>query len=800
MADGCELAAERLYQVCDAASLAFETTRDLTDLDEALGQARALGALRFGVGIHHEGYNLYVMGSPGLGKRTIVRRLLEQRAAEVPPPPDWCYVNNFRAPHKPQALRLPAGTGASLQRDMRALVKRLLTVLPAAFDSDDYRNRVQAVKDEFKGREEQLFGTVAEQARQVHFLLVRTPVGYTIAPERNGEVLGPEEFEHLTPDERTAIEHNSEEVRQALSRAFQQVAAWHREHDKRVEQINVEITRATVEHQVWDLEQRYQALPEVTAFLAEVKNDIIENGDEIRAAAQQKMIDEVLITPFNRYYVNVLVDNGATAGAPLVYEDHPSYQNLVGRIEHLAHMGTLVTDFTLIKSGALHRANGGFLMLDMRKLLMQPFAWDALKRALYARELRIQSLEHMLSLVSTISIEPDPIPLDVKVVLIGERLLYYLLCEYDPEFALLFKVEADFAEEFERSADNSLLYARFIATLQRRERLKPIERDAVARLIEHAARCAEDGEKLSLHMERLLDVMRESDYWASERAHEVIARADVERAVAERIHRADQLRERMHEAVLRDLRLIDTEGARVAQINGLAVVQLGAHAFGHPSRITATARVGDGKVVDIEREVELGGPIHAKGVMILSAFLADRYARDQPLSLSASLVFEQSYGIVEGDSASVAELCVLQSALADIPLRQDLAITGSVNQHGTVQVIGGVNEKIEGFFDICRARGLSGSQGVIVPAGNARHLMLRGDVVEAVRDGRFHVYAVRHVDEAMERLTGRAAGTADAEGGYPADTVNGAVQRRLRKLSELRRRYARPDRDNDDKR
>lgn len=789
-----ELTAEQLYHACDVAALAFDSTADLADLPGSLGQERALGALHFGVGIRHEGYNLYVMGSPGLGKHAIVRQLLDRQAAGVAPPSDWCYVNNFRTPHKPRVLRLPAGTGRGLQADMRALVRSLLAALPAAFDSDEYRNAMQGLKDKFKAREEQLFGEVETQAREAGIILLRTPAGFTLAPLKDGEVLDAEGFDKLSAEERQQIEERSEHLRLVLRQALQQVAAASREHDQQVEQLNEAVARATVERQFMDLEARYSDLAEVPVFLDEVKRDIIEKGLEIFGAAPaEKLLDRQRLTPFNRYFVNVLVDNGDCPGAPLVYEDYPSYQNLVGRIEHQAQMGTLHTDFTLIKSGALHRANGGYLLLDARKLLTQPFAWEALKRALQARELRLQSLEQILSLASTISLEPDPIPLEVKVVLIGDRLLYYLLTQYDPEFPLLFKVEADFAEDIARSADNTRLYAQLIATLQRRERLRPLDAAAVARLVEQAARHADDGEKLSLHMQSLLDLMREADYWAGEEQRPQVCRDDVERAVRERLHRADQIRERLLEATLRDLRHIETDGRCVAQINGLAVLQLGSHAFGHPARISATARLGDGKLIDIEREVELGGALHSKGVLILSAYLASRFGGRAPLSFSASLVFEQSYAGVDGDSASCAELCVLQSALGELPLRQDLAITGSVDQHGRMQVIGGVNEKIEGFFDLCAARGLSGSQGVIIPQGNVRHLMLRREVVEAVAAGRFHVHAVAHAEQAMELLSGLPAGGADASGQFPPGTVNGAVQRRLRELSELRQRYAHPE-------
>ncbi|MCQ4347152.1 AAA family ATPase [Pseudomonas stutzeri] len=791
-----ELSAEQLYHSCDGADLDCDSSADLPDLQACLGQERAMGALHFGVGIRHEGYNLYVMGSPGLGKHTIVRELLGQRAAQQAPPSDWCYTNNFRAPHKPRVLRLPAGTGCGLQGDLRALVRSLLGALPAAFDSDEYRNAMQGLKDRYKAREEELFGNVDGQARSAGIILLRTPAGFTLAPLKDGEVLDAEAFDKLPAEEKQQIEERTERIRQLLRQALQQAAAATREHEQQVEQLNEAVTRATVERQFTDLEARYSRLEGVPAFLDEIKRDIIEKGLEIFGSAPaEKLLDRQRLTPFNRYFVNVLVDNGGCQGAPLVYEDHPSYQNLLGRIEHQAQMGALHTDFTLIKGGALHRANGGYLLLDARKLLTQPFAWEALKRALQARELRIQSLEQILSLASTISLEPDPIPLDVKVVLVGDRLLYHLLTQYDPEFPLLFKVEADFAEDLPRNAENTRLYARLIATLQRRERLRPLDRAALARLIEQAAREAADGEKLSLRLQDLLDLMREADYWAGERQRPQVRGEDVERAVRERLYRADQIRERLLEAALRDLRHIETAGQCVAQVNGLAVMQLGAHAFGHPARISATARLGDGKLIDIEREVELGGALHSKGVLILSAYLASRFGGRLPLSFAATLVFEQSYGGVDGDSASAAELCVLQSALAGLPLRQDLAITGSVDQHGRMQVIGAVNEKIEGFFELCAARGLTGSQGVIIPLGNVGHLMLRREVVEAVAAGRFHVHAVAHAEQAMELLAGLPVGAADAEGEFPPGTINGAVQSSLRELSELRQRFAHPERN-----
>ncbi len=791
---------DRLYRACDLSQLDFATTAELEPLAGPLGQERALEALNFGVGMRHDGYNLFVMGSPGLGKQTLLKELLEAEAAKGSEPSDWCYVNNFEVPHRPLALALPAGRGAELRGDMERLLDELLHAVPAAFQSDEYRIRAQEITDDYKGREERVFAELNEEAETQGVAILRTPVGFTLAPRRDGEVLGPEAFQKLPDTERESIEASVRELNEKLKEVFRQIAVWQKESRERFRELNREVSDVTVGQLLHGLEEKYAALPQVLGFLTAVKRDVAENVDAFRNVGEddsqpqaQQLRDHEL---FQRYRVNVLVDNAEAHGAPVIHEDNPNYHNLVGRVEHIAQMGALVTNFSLIKSGALHCANGGYLVLDARKVLTMPFGWEGIKRALRTREIRIESLERMLSLVSTISLEPEPIPLDLKVVLTGDRLLYYLLKAYDPEFGQLFKVVADFSEDTPRTAESTQLYARLIASLQQREGLRPLARDAVAQAIEHAARRADDSERLSVHLGDISDLLREADYWAGQAGREVVAADDVRRARDARVRRANQTEERLRDATLRETLLIDTAGARTAQVNGLAVMQLGDYAFGRPSRITATARLGQGGVVDIEREAKLGGKLHSKGVMILSAYLADRYARNQPLSLAASLVFEQSYGTIDGDSASVAELCVLLSALADVPILQSLAVTGSVNQHGQVQAIGGVNEKIEGFFDLCAVRGLSGEQGVIIPAANVKHLMLNDAVVEAARTGQFHVYAVEHVDEALSLLTGLEAGEADADGRYPPDSVNGRVQQRVEELVALRKRYAQSGRDN----
>jgi lon-related putative ATP-dependent protease len=796
------LSADRLYHACDPSQLDFQDTGELSDLEAVLGQDRAMEAIRFGVGMTHDGYNLYLAGAQGLDKTRALRSVLDPIARQAEVPPDWCYVNNFETPHRPRALRLPAGRGQQLRRDMEHLLEDLLNAIPAIFRSEEYRTRAQEISEDFQEREERAFRELGEEAKEKGVALLRTPLGYTLAPLRDGEPISQEDFDQLPPDEQRRIKRVIDEINARLKQIIRRIPAWKKESARRFKELNEEFTRETVEQLIAELLSTYAELPEVIAYLEAVRRDVSENINDFRAHEEEEPVKlhELLSSPqFRRYQVNVVIDNARSEGAPIEVEANPTYINLIGRIEHIAQMGTLQTDFTLIKGGALHRANGGYLILDVRHLLTHSFAYEALKRVLRAKQIRIESLERMLSLVSTISLEPEPIPLEVKVVLKGDRLLHYLLQTYDPEFGLLFKVLADFSEEIDRSPEATRLYARLIATLVRRERLRPFERDAVARVIEQGARQLEDGEKASLHMAGLTDLLREADYWAGQGASDGCRLEHVEQAIEARVRRLDQLRERLQEEILRDTILIDTQGTRIAQVNGLSVIQLGDFAFGRPSRITATVRLGEGKLIDIERETRLGGPIHSKGVLILSSYLGHRYASDRPLSLSASLVFEQSYGMVEGDSASAAELCALLSALAELPLRQSLAVTGSVNQLGQIQAIGAVNEKVEGFFDICKARGLDGEHGVLIPAANVKHLMLREELREAARQGLFHVYPVSSIDEVMALLTGLEPGQADAEGKYPAGTVSARIQARLDELNRLRVSFARAARSaNDD--
>ncbi|WP_428623786.1 Lon protease family protein [Sedimenticola sp.] len=781
----------QLYHACNPERLTFESTAELEHLAETIGQERVLEAIKFGVGMPHSGYNLYVMGSYGLGRHTLVHEALIKQSMEAPNPLDWCYVANFQNPHNPTALGIPAGMGRSLRRDMEQLIDDLIKAIPAAFRGDEYQRRAKEIQDDISSRESGMVRRLSEKAEQLGIKLMQGPTGFTLAPHINGKMLTPGEFDKLPEDEQKRLGGAMEEMKQELKETMSHLPEWQREMQQRFSHLNRETMELTVTEFLNELVQRYQSNEKISAYLVQVKQDIIENVDMFRQAGESNEKSFTAQDPeFTRYRVNVLVDNAETQGAPVIFEDNPTYQNLLGRIEHLARFGTLQTDFTLIKLGALHRANSGYLILDAEKVLTNPFAWDGLKRAIRSREIRIESLERQLSLISTISLEPETIPMDLKVVLIGSRMLFYLLKEYDPEFGLLFKVEADFAEQLSREQDNEMLYARLIATLQKREGIRVITRDGVARIIEQLARQANNGDKISLKLSSLLDLLQEANYQAEQRAGTRIRRLDVDAAIRAQAYRGNQHEKQLQELILDGTLQIETSGVQLAQINGLSYLQLGDHAFGAPTRISATARMGSGEFIDIERETKQGGPIHSKGVLILSSYLGQRYAKNQPLSVTASLVFEQTYGQIEGDSASAAELCALLSAIGDIPLKQSLAITGSVNQHGQVQAIGGVCQKIEGFFDICQARGLDKQHGVIIPKTNIKDLMLKREIIEAAEAGLFHVYAVEHVEQAMELLTDLPAGVPDGDGLFPEGSINYLIQIKLAEWIALRLHYA----------
>jgi lon-related putative ATP-dependent protease len=790
---------EHLRNCTDPSILGFKSTADLEPVTSLVGQERALSAIKFGAGITQPTFHLFVLGPPGSGKKTAVHSFLEEKAAQEIPPADWVYVNNFDTPHKPHAISLPRGRAAGLSQAMIDAIDELRSAIPAMFESEEYQSRRRAIDEQTHGSQEEEFAALNKRAEVENIAVLRTPLGFAMAPAKDGKVIQPEAFNELPKTERHAIQNKIEALQEQLEAILKQIPRLEKDRRKRIRELNDELGKVAVRAALSEVEAEFHDQPDVVDYLKKVETDLVANvalfvGDSDESGEViGHSVEIIQDTRFRRYMVNVLIGDGSQDGAPILGEDNPTLGNLVGRIEHLSQMGNLVTDFLLIKPGALHKANGGYLLLDARKVLLQPFAWEGLKRALKAQEVSIESPAEQLSLVSTVSLEPDRIPLKLKAILFGDRTLYYLLSALDPEFAGLFKVAADFDDTMEHTTENTDIYARLVASIVSRHTLRPVDAGGVARIIDESARLAEDSEKLTLHVEAIADILCEADYWAGEAHRKTIKATDIARAVKENIFRLDRLREKAQESIIRDIMLVDTRGSCIGQINGLSVLSLGKFSFGRPSRITARVRMGTGRLVDIEREVELGGPLHSKGVMILRGFLEGRYAHHVPLSLSASLVFEQSYGGVDGDSASSAELYTLLSALAKLPLKQSLAVTGSVNQHGQVQAIGGANEKIEGFFDICKTRGLTGEQGVIIPKSNLVHLMLREDVVKAVKRKRFHVYAIQTIDEGLEILTGLTAGVRNKDNLFPVGSVNRCIEDRLIAFAEARRKFGAHD-------
>lgn len=784
---------DQLRHGCDLSDLGITSSADLTPDYSALGQNRALDAIQFAIGMEHQGYNLFVSGSTGLGKRELVSRIISAEAASGEAPNDCCYIHNFEHPSRPGTLILPRGTGQELHEDLRQLIEILLLRIPAQFKSDEYRAQLQALNDEFQQLEETEFKALGHKAHEAGITLMRTSSGYTLGPVKDGKLMSPDQFSKLPQEEQARIKAAVDTLNEELTELVHEVPRMHQQHQARIRELEQETTRGVIDPALNNLRQKYGEHTATLAFLDTIHQDLIENVDDFFPGEEEQrapLHKRARSAKFRRYQVNVLVGHGHNGGAPVVYEDIPSYQNLVGRVEHEAHFGTLTTDFSLIQPGALHRANGGYLVVDAQKLLSFPFAWEGLKRALRNREVRLDPLEKIYGISGTRSLDPTPVALNLRVILIGDRRLYYLLKQYDAEFTSLFKVYADFAEGFDRDRDNLESYLGLISMLVREEGLAHFDRSGLEAVIEHSSRQMDDSEKLSLNRGQLIDLLRESSFWALRQGASLTARAHVDKAIEQQRYRSSQLSELMQEQIERGTLMVETSGSRVGLANGLSVFQLGDQRFGKPNRISATARIGNGRMLDIERETKLGGPLHSKGVLILSACIGARYARNRPLSLNASLVFEQSYGPVDGDSASAVELCTLLSAISGLPLRQSLAVTGSINQQGDIQAIGGVNEKIEGFFELCNGRGLDGHQGVIIPAANVPHLVLHAEVVQACQEGRFQIHAVTTLDQLIELLFDRPAGTADRDGRYPPSTVNGLVQQQLADWAEQARQLA----------
>jgi len=794
MAKPVELPAKDLRRICDPATLGFETTAGLPKLSEVLGQPRAVAALAFGATMTSKGFNLFALGQPGSGKTTLIREYLERCAAAQPVPPDLCYVNNFADSRRPIPLKLPPGTAVRFKNDIDVLIDEIKAEIPRAFESEEYsRHRDQAMQ-ELEERRRAAFAQIEKHVEEAGFQLLKGPSGILLAPKLEGKLPPEKELETLKPEERESVMRTRDRLQHDIEERLRNIRDLEKAARDALRTLDTETAAYATRHLMDDLRSRYRDQPAVLDFLEAFATDIVAHTDDFRKSKEGEAPQSPLAMmmpdgdrPLTRYRVNVLVDNRELKGAPVIVETNPTYHNLTGRIEHQANLFGMATDHTMIKAGALHRAVGGYLIVPVRECLMNPFAWEGLKRALNDSSLRIEELGAQLSMVSTVTLAPEPVPLDVKVVLIGNPLIYYLLYANDEDFQKLFKVKADFTTKMRRDAESERAYALFVSTITEEDKTAPFDCAAVARIIEYGSRAVEDQDQLSTRFGDIADLIREAGLLANHGSRGVVTAADVRVAEEARRYRSNLLEERLQESVLNGTVLIDTMGSAVGRINGLSVLSMGDYAFGQPARITATVGPGRRGVVSIEREVELSGPIHGKGVLILSGYLLQRYGQGAPLNLSGSLVFEQSYGMVEGDSASLAELCVLLSAASGAPLRQDIAVTGSVNQHGQVQPVGGVAEKIEGFFDVCRARGLTGSQGVLIPSTNRRHLMLRDDVLEAVSNGQFHVWYAEQVDDALELLTGLPAGEPDSAGVYPEGSVHRGVADRLARYAATMR-------------
>lgn len=800
---GTAVPAAMLRAGCNPADLDFESTATLEPLEGLVGQDRAIEAIRLAATMRHRRFNLFVHGPEGTGRHSTSLKILTDEAAARPAPSDWVYVQNFANADKPRAISLPRGQALPLRAALAKLVEDLANDIPALFVSEDYQNRRMAIEQDFSSRHDTTLSQLREAAQARGVAILRTPMGFSLAPMHEGEVLKPDTIAELPESERAEIERRLEETQTELEEFLLSLPELEREHRQAVSRLNSEMAAVAVNAGLGKAIAPFTGIESLKDYFEAVRTDMIANADLFLTvgrggddgpfpAAKARVQDD---PRFHRYMINVIVGatDGAAGGAPVVEETLPTLANLTGRIDYIATQGALVTDFTLIKPGALHRANGGFLILDARRVLSEPFAWDALKRCLETRAIHIITAADRLGLIATTTLEPEPIPLDVRVVLIGDRMLHLMLSELDPDFGEFFHVAAEFGDDMARTPDSTRLFARLTATVARREGLRPVTRDGVAALIDAATRAAEDQEKVSLRLNAVWDILREADHLAGQQKAEAIGADHIEAADRAAEHRMDRVRDRVQEMIERGTLLVSLKGSAVGQVNGLTVAEIGEARFGWPVRITARVRVGGGQVVDIEREVKLGGPIHSKAVLILSSFLATRYAPDTPLSLWASLVFEQNYGGVEGDSASVAELCALLSALAEVPLSQSYAVTGSINQMGEVQPVGGINEKIEGFFDACKAQGLTGRQGVVIPARNLDNLMLRRDVVAAVAEGKFQIHAVSHVDQAIELLTGLPAGARGLNGDFEDGSVNANVEVRLLDFAEARRLFAQPE-------
>lgn len=798
-----ELPVEKLRIECDPKQLPCQNTESIQPLEEIIGQDRAIKALKFGLDIKEDGFNIYAAGLPGSGRMTAVKDFLEDMVKDKPTPSDWCYINNFSNPFIPNVLELPPGQGKVFQKDIKNFIEEARNILPKAFESEEYTTKKEAVVRVIDKERRELLAQLNERAREEGFVLQSTKIGILIVPVVDGKPLSDKDFLALAPQIREKIQRKRDDLGKQLRSAFRQLKDFEKKGNEEIQKLNREVTLYSIGYLVDVLTEKYKTFSEVKNYLEEVRNDILENVTLFvtgpKAPEQlSSLIPFLKEAHYRKYEVNVVVDNSTMKNAPVIMELNPTHHNLFGRIEKEARLGVLTTDFTMIQGGSLHRANGGYLVLPVEELLRNMFSYDALKRSLMNKCIIIEEAGERLGGITSKGLRPESIPLDVKLILIGKPLLYQQLYLLDADFKELFKVKADFDTTMDRTDNNISKYVGFICTLCQKEKLKHLQDSGIAKVVEYSSRIAHDQQKLSTRFGEIADIIRESNFYASQENSKYITADHIKKTLEEKVYRSNLIQEKIKESIQRNILFIDTEGEAVGQVNGLSVISLGDFSFGRPSRVTASIGLGREGLIDIEREAKLGGKIHTKGVMILRGYLAERYARDKPLSLSARLVFEQSYGMIDGDSASSTELYALLSTLSDLPIKQSIAVTGSVNQKGEVQAIGGVNEKIEGYFEICKTKGLTGEQGVLIPESNIQNLMLKEEVVEAVQAGKFHVYPVRTIDQGIEILTGIKAGKKDLENTFEEGSINDKVNKRLQLMAEKLKEYPGylPEREN----
>jgi len=793
MYKNCLLSVSVLKKSVDLKDFEFKTTKDIDSLTSVIGQVRAVSSINFALEIGDSGYNVFVTGSYGTGRTTIVTDLLNKAAKSRPTPSDWVFVYNFNNPDEPNALQLPSGQAVKFKKRMNRLILTLTIDLQKTFESKTYMDTKSEIVDQFQNAKQLIYSEVEKQAASVNIRIKNTNAGFATIPVIDGKAVSGKDFQDLSPELQQAINKNAGIVQKSLQQMIRKLTLIDREMDDKIDLLNENTARFMVDNHLQDMIEAYNHCPDVIKYLKSAAEDIVENVEEFTGGDEQagntESGDSSLPYGLNKYQINILIDNSRQKGAPVIYETNPTYHNMFGRIEKKSYQGFVYTDYTMIKAGSLVSANGGYIILDAEQLLKHSFAYEALKRALRSKKLRIEDINTFYGNSSTVSLKPDPVPLEIKVVLIGHARVFRLLHNYDEEFRKIFKVRADFDTEVKETKSSLKQYIQFISRVVSEEELLPFDRSGITAVIEYGFRLSEDQKKLSIRFGELVKIIREASFWAKKKRKKIVNREIVSNAIESKIYRHNLIEEKVHESIMEKTVNIKVRGAVVGQVNGLAVYSLGDYSFGRPSRITVNTFIGSRGIINIEREAKLSGKIHDKGLLVLNGYFSQKFGQTMPLVFSATITFEQNYGIIDGDSASSTELYALLSSLSGIPIKQGIAVTGSVNQKGDVQAIGGVNEKIEGFFKVCLNRKLTGEQGVIIPKANEKNLFLSDPVVEAVKDGKFHIWSVDNVEDGIHILTGVKCGLKHKDGGYTKETIFDKVQQRLVQFAETTHQF-----------